>query len=200
MESAVGCPAMRPPRPCSARCAKAACSAALLLALAGGAQADVVYRWVDADGLPVFSDAPPAGAAAVPLPQGPVNVYAVRPTSARAPNGTADDEAGPEDEGYAAARIVAPVAGATVRANGGAVTLRGQVSPPLRDGHRAVLFLDGAPLGEAAGTGDAAVEFTLANVARGRHRVHIEVVGHNGDTLLRGAPSVFHVQRVALGR
>lgn len=200
MDSAVGCPAMRPPRLCAARCAKAAGSAALLLALAAGAQADVVYRWVDADGLPVFSDAPPAGAAAVQLPQGPVNVYAVRPTPAKAPNRAAGDEAGAEDEDYAAARIVAPAAGEAVRANGGAVTLRGQVSPPLRDGHRAVLFLDGAPLGEASGTGDAAVEFTLANVARGRHRAHIEIVGRDGDTLLRGAPSVFHVQRVALGR
>ena len=160
----------------------------------------MVYRWVDADGLPVFSDAPPAGAAAVPLPQGPVNVYAVRPTPAKAPNRAAGDEAGAEDEGYAAARIVVPAADEAVRANGGEVTLRGQVSPPLRDGHRAVLFLDGAPLGEASGTGDAAVEFTLANVARGRHRVHIEVRDRDGDTLLRGAPSVFHVQRVALGR
>ena len=161
----------------------------------------MVYRWVDADGLPVFGDAPPAGLVAVPLRQGPANVYAAPPNPTAAPNGDANaDEASAAVEGYTAARIVAPAAGEAVRANGGDVTLRGQVTPPLRDGHRAVLFLDGAPLGQAAANGDATVDFALVDVARGHHQAHIEVVDGNGDTLLRGVPAVFHVQRVALRR
>ena len=166
-----------------------------------GAQAEVVYRWLDADGLPVFGDAPPAGLAAVPLRQAPANVYATLPNPAAMPNGDANaDEASATMEGYTVARIVVPAADEAVRANGGDVTLRGYMAPPLRDGHRAVLFLDGAPLGQATANGDAAVAFTLANVARGRHQAHIEIVDGNGDTLLRGAPAVFHVQRVALRR
>lgn len=175
--------------------------ATLLLACTAGTQAEVVYRWLDADGLPVFGDAPPAGLAAVPSRQAPANVYAASPNPTTAPNGDANaDEASATVEGYTAARIVAPAMGEAVRANGGEMTLRGQVAPPLRDGHRAVLFLDGAPLGQAAANGDGAVDFALIDVARGRHQAHIEVVDGNGATLLRGAPAVFHVQRVASRR
>lgn len=200
MDAALGCPpAVRLPRRWTVRRAEVARSlAAALLAGALGGEAGVVYRSLDAEGLPVFSDVPPVDAAGEAVRLAPANAFAVRPTPAGAPDDV--DAAAAAVPSYAAARVVAPAAGAAVRANDGVVRLRGEVSPPLRTGHRAVLFVDGARSAEAAATGEGTVAFTLTDVARGRHQAHIDVVDGNGRTLLRGAPSVFHVQRVALGR
>ncbi len=169
----------------------------LLAASAGGADADAeVYRSVDADGLPVFSDVPLDTAEVAQRPAG-VNVYAaLLPSSGNEAAGDAQPVA--ETSAYVSALILAPLAGEAVRANGGAVQLRGQVSPSLRTGHRAVLFVDGAMLAKADANADGSLEFALANVARGSHQARIDVVDANGDTLLQGAPSVFHVLRATV--
>ena len=171
---------------------------ALAAALLGGSCCAhaAVYRSVDAEGLTVFSDVPRGPAAVIVQPSLP-SAYAARqppqPAAAVAP-------APVEAPSYADARLLSPAEGEAVRANGGAVTVRGVVSPPLAAGHRAVLFLDGSVAAEAGASPTGALLFALEDVARGRREARIDVVDGSGRTLLAGTPSAFQVLRVALGR
>ena len=170
--------------------------AAALLGVSCCAHA-AVYRSVDADGLTVFSDVPRGPAAVMVQPSLPSAYAARRPPQ---PAAAAVAPAAVEAPSYAEARLLSPLPGEAVRANGGAVTLKGVVSPPLAAGHRAVLYLDGSVAAQAGVSPAGALLFALEDVARGRREARIDVVDGSGRTLLSGTPSTFQVLRVALGR
>ena len=94
-------------------------------------------------------------------------------------------------ETYAQALIVSPANESAVRSNAGNLTVRARVDPPLREGHRLQLLLDGVPP-VAAGRGPS---FELENIDRGTHSLQLQVIDEAGRVLFTGLPGTFHLLR-----
>lgn len=174
--------------------------AACMLALAVSAASAPVYRQVDEDGLAVFSDRPIPGlpGAAEVWSGGATNAWAPVPTPS--PTVAASAPAS-EATGYRLAAVAFPADGETVRANGGELLVRGRVAPPLRAGHRARLRIDGVNVAELAGPAlGEELAFAVAGLSRGQREARIDVLNQEGDALLRGAASRFHLLRATVSR
>ena len=94
-------------------------------------------------------------------------------------------------EPYTQALIVSPANDSAVRSNAGRLTVRARVDPPLREGHRLQLLLDGVPLGVEGQTST----FELDNIDRGTHSLQLQVIDDAGRVLFTGTPSKFHLLR-----
>ena len=172
--------------------------AALALGTLAGADTKV-YRYEDAHGIAVFSDRPGIGRQEVALPV--ANAYtpvgSTEPASAPLP---AEAEA---KAIYRSLVITAPGDGETIRRNGGNVRVTGRVEPGVREGHRAVLLVDGEPPQDRAGSPantQGKIEFALEGVARGPHTLRIAIMDRDNSILAQSAPVSFHLLRVATGQ
>ena len=104
---------------------------------------------------------------------------------------------------YRALVITAPGDGETIRRNGGNVRVTGRVEPGVREGHRAVLLVDGEPPQDRAGSpanAQGSIEFALEGVARGPHTLRIAVMDRDNGILIQSAPVSFHLLRAAAGQ
>jgi len=165
-------------------------SAALIAA--GSANAEI-FRTIDKDGNPVFSDVPPPpDQKAESVKVEPVNTF-VTP-AAEDNGGFAAESAEDEVETYANVSILSPGNDETIRDNAGTVTVAVAMNPDLRAGDQLVLFMDGQPSTVAA----QGTSFTLNNVDRGTHTVGVRVMDSSGRVAAEATPSTFHLQRVRL--
>jgi len=170
------------------------------LALGGTAQAaTTVFRSVDAQGNPVFSDTPPdqrvpsetillddpntftQPARALPGDDG--RTWDWRPDDT-------DDEAA--DFAYHTLSILSPTDDETVRENAGNVTVVATIDPDLRPGHRVEVLLDGQIV--ASGT---STTVSLTALDRGTHALMVRIIDDAGETLLSSPTSTFHLLRYA---
>jgi hypothetical protein len=158
----------------------------VLLAV-GGAE---VYRWVDAAGVVHFSDRPTAGAERVVIEAAP----SVRMAP---PPGTSPRPA--VDEGsylpYRGLRITSPAEDEVIWNNEGQLDVVMAVDPPLQAGHSLQLYLDGQPVATLA-PGENATR--LSAVFRGAHTLEAEVLGQEGNSLLRSDPLNFAVRQTSI--
>ncbi len=109
-------------------------------------------------------------------------------SSAALPEGPANGDGA---ETYTQALIVSPVNDSAVRSNAGMLTVRTRVDPPLREGHRLRLLLDGF----LQGVEGKASSFELENIDRGTHSLQLQVTDDAGRVLFTGTPSTFHLLR-----
>jgi len=164
----------------------------VLLALLATPAAAKIYKWVMPDGRIVYSDTPPVeGAKEVKLP--PLQVYHAKPITAPAGNGA------PSKKKAAAAyrefSVAAPENDSVVRDNGGIVTVRLKLVPPLRPGHQIEILLDGKTVGTGTATG-----LTLTNVDRGTHTLSAVVRDATGAEVARAPGSTFHLKHTFIRR
>lgn len=155
----------------------------LLLALPAGAE---IYKYLDANGNPVFSNQPPEGVAAekVELPA-PSIVAPPRPTEA------AKHKEQPEEIRYTRLELTGIPDGESLRANNGSFSVDVAIEPELRPGHNLRLLLDGQPYGQPS----QATRLELNNVDRGEHSLAVEVLAGE-RSLQQSAPLVVTIQRV----
>ena len=92
---------------------------------------------------------------------------------------------------YSEAVIVSPANDSALRSNAGNLTVRGQVHPGLRGGHRVQFLLDGV----AQGVPGRRLDCSLENIHRGTHRLEIRIVDEAGEVVFTGAPSTVHLLR-----
>lgn len=97
---------------------------------------------------------------------------------------------------YTRLTIIEPASDATLRDNGGNVTIRVESRPRLKTAarHRVRVLLDGKP---------QALEFeksvaTLKNVDRGSHELVAVIVDRNDAELVRSQPVTFYLHRRSL--
>lgn len=163
-----------------------------LLAGTDTASAAKTYRWVDAQGVVHYSDTPQPGAQQVTLP--PAQTYSAPPAAVPAPAATATvpGAAPPEAEDtYQSCAITQPVAETSMYAPDSvhvAVTL----DPPLRDGDRLQVLLDGQPLESRS---PAATSLEAPQPDRGAHVLSAVVRDSNGKMVCSSSGVTFYVQR-----
>ncbi|MBZ2189270.1 hypothetical protein K8B33_09190 [Alcanivorax sp. JB21] len=149
-----------------------------------------LYRSRAADGSPVFSDRPPADGSEVlerRAPPEPVNVMPARPRAPSAqpatrPQGVPDAAAVAE---YTLLEISSPEHEATIRHPTEPVPVSYRIEPGLQPGHRVQLLLNGVPQETMA----------LDWPDRGEHRLMVQVVGPEGQTLKRSDSVTVFVHR-----
>lgn len=160
----------------------------LLLALPAGAE---IYKYLDANGNPVFSSQPPEGVAAEKVELPAPSIVAPQPPS---PHEAAKPKDQPEIR-YTRLELTGIPDGESLRANNGSFSVDVAIEPRLRPGHSLRLLLDGQPYGQPART----TRLELVNVDRGEHSLEVEVLADE-RSLQKSAPILFTVQRVHRGK
>jgi len=163
----------------------------LCLAMAAAHAADV-YRSTGEYGEPVFSDEPTPGSEKVDVP--PLTIIpSVTPSQSRSPGQSQDESEGQSAGSYQSFAVVTPEDDQPIRDNAGNVHVGLRVSPPLKDGHRIRIYLDGVPWGDTL----RSTSVTLNNVDRGTHNLQAAIVAPDGAELARTDTVTFHLRRVS---
>jgi len=166
----------------------------LLLSITTGATA-AVYKWVQPDGSIIYSDHPPQDNAS-PANLPPVQEIKIAPPPPSSPETTPDERAEkPRTTTYTNLAITEPTANSTIRSNGGQVSVKLDLEPPLQKGDSIAVVLDGKELGTGKGT-----TINLSNVARGDHSLRAVVRNAQGDTVIRSSTITFHLLRASARR
>lgn len=157
----------------------------LSLALPAGAQ---IYKYTDANGNTVFTNQPPEGVAAESVELPPTNTVEMQAPSTPLPAPTADSE---QVAPYRVLQLVGLPDDGAVRANDGSFNVGVLLEPQLAPAHRLRLLLDGQPYGEPS----RSTRLALSNIARGEHRLAVEVLS-DGKSFQQSEAVTFTVQRV----
>ncbi len=171
---------------------------ALLAIACSGATAEerTIYRSIDANGNPVFTDMPPRDgqtAEEIKIKVTSGNSYAA--STARTPyTGNTSGSEAPTTGALYSLDIISPANDETIRDNSGSVSISAATTPVLRRGHSLRLVMDGTLTDLPA---DGTV-FDLSNVDRGSHTIAVAVVDRAGNVLAQGEPSTFHLQRYSV--
>jgi len=170
---------------------KAAFLILLALSLGSGlAQADTVYKWVDAQGNVHYTDHPRPGAEKVQLPK--TQTYKP-PSMTEALTPAPDASTATPTTGYKQFTITSPASQANlwyVHEVQVAVSL----SPALRSGDTLTYQLDGQSIGPTTQT-----SVTFKDIARGAHTASVTLNSANGATLSAGPVTFFVHQKTILG-
>lgn len=159
----------------------------LLLIMSGQAVAETsVYRSVDAEGNPVFSDKPTADSEAIELkeiqtvPAEKNLKFESRPSKQMNP------------ERYTSLEITSPANGDDIRENAGNVTVEVEVKPKLRQADRLQLSFDSEIVQEGNQT-----TFEITEIDRGTHQISVAIIDRNGNEVKRSSSISFHLQRTS---
>ena len=157
-----------------------------------------VYRSVDEDGNPVFTDQPTEGAEKIELKE--IQTIDRQPVKLEPAEGTgptievdSTEESVPEElAGYTGLSITSPQDNESIRENAGNVTVSVAINPELNQsaGHQLVLIMDGTELMKSTST-----TFNTSNLDRGTHNVSVAVIDRDGKEILRSNAVTFHLQR-----
>jgi hypothetical protein len=167
---------------------------ALVLATLTVSTTAQVYRWVDDSGQVHFGDRPPAdGAEQVRLP--PSSTYAPRQLPSTLGEEKQDEPGeAAETVAYTTVKIVRPADDGTIRDNTGRVELEVTLEPPLQEGHRLAVLVDGRSVFDQLTTTSVA----LTNVDRGTHNIQVKVLDADGSQLISSKPVTFHLHRASV--
>ena len=165
---------------------------------AGLAAAAPTYRWVDAQGQVHYSDRPVEGAQEVELKgiQG-YTPPAIDTASANASSTPARTPAA-ADDGAAAPKtvsIVSPTPEETLWNLGGRLPVAVAVDPPLQEGQKVNLYLDGNRVVDGA---PGRLAFELEELERGEHSLSAAVENEAGTEILRSDTIRFYVQQTSV--
>ena len=165
---------------------------ALALLAANGAYAQA-YKWTDDDGVVHYSDRPRPGAVEVDLGRYSTPTRATRPPVRRvAP--VVNDEPEPEAFSYESLAVASPAAEETLWNIEAVLNVSLALSPALRPGHQVRVYYDGNAR-QVPG-----LNFQLQEVYRGAHNLQAEVLGENGQLMIRSEPIRFYVQQTSIRR
>ena len=168
----------------------------LLLCLLLPAQA-AVYSYVDKEGNRVYTDQPPKGVKATPVPLSTPNNLNQQgqPTRKLSPTHTAPVARSPRAAPfrYQMLRILVPEPDATVIDQQGQLIVSLVSEPELQPGHSYRLLVDD----REAGVGRSPV-FPLDNLDRGTHSLVAEILAADGNVLERTPAQPFHLRRPSL--
>ena len=159
----------------------------LMLAL-GAVQAGKVYKYTLSNGDVVYSDKPPPSDQGEEITLEPLQGFSLPP-----PPPLEDSTADKDDDeptGYQEFKVTSPSNNATIRDNGGNVSVSLSLTPGLRGGHSIEVMMDGQPIGSGGGT-----SITLTEVDRGTHTVQAAVKDSEGKEIARSNSVIFHLKR-----
>lgn len=161
----------------------------LLVVLAAPALANqVVWKWVDKDGVTHYSDRPIPGATRVELNAGSRAEPSASPSSSVGSTTQSRAAAGPTYRNF---EIISPRNDESVVNTGGRVDIRIRFEPSLQPGHTLHLYMDGRLV---EGLAENAQDYNLNDVPRGTHSL-VAVINNRGTRVQQTSPVTFHVRQ-----
>ncbi|HFC52935.1 MAG TPA: DUF4124 domain-containing protein [Gammaproteobacteria bacterium] len=153
-----------------------------------------VYRSVDSDGVPLFSDRKQEGAEKLdiaPLPTVEMRVPEGRSREEPDTRGMARERSG--SPVYSKVVIEEPADDSVIWANGNPLSVVVTTDPPFsgKSGHAIGLRLDGKLADVRSQLGN----ITLTNVDRGTHTLQAVILDASGDVVAQSEPVTFHLKR-----
>ncbi|MCM2681020.1 DUF4124 domain-containing protein [Echinimonas agarilytica] len=165
-------------------------SVLLLISSVTYAQSDV-YRWVNEDGVEVFSDQPITGATSVDLSTKAINIVESTKPSTNAIS--AQKEVQKE---IAMLKIESPNHKATIRNATGELIVTASTTLPVGVTQRLELFLDGVSVSEP----QSGTNFKLTGIERGEHQLQLKLVNNQGSLLSESSTVTFYMHRPSAQR
>ncbi len=174
------------------------CMLFIALMLSAIAKAEV-YTWINADGVRVYGDEPPAAAkrekvSLPPIQDLPEQKWQLKDQDAdTAQADSSGDEEAPEFTGYRSFKLASPRANETITSGAaGTINVQFTLEPPLQPGHEVVLLLNNKPI-ETSNS----LSFSVQNLDRGAHLLHGQVK-NQGSILKSTGKRRIHVQRPSI--
>jgi hypothetical protein len=167
----------------------------LLLAassLTGTASAAEVWKWVDSNGVPHYSDQPVPGAIRIEVRSG--NVAESRPANEGATR-SATSESPADTTRYRDFAIYRPEVDQAIINTGGQVNVEIRIDPALQPLHRLSLYLDGKLV---SGFPPNSLSYVLTEVPRGVHSVTAMITDQTGKTIQETSPVGFNVRQESI--
>lgn len=160
---------------------------------AGSASAATVWRWVDESGVIHYSDRPVEGAERIEL-SGAQTFRGTPVDTSMASQPTTADAAQRPAVPYRRFEIVSPAQQETLWNIGGTLSVSVELDPPLQEGHRLDVYLDG----ERRNLGATTTQLTVPEVYRGVHTLQAVIVDERGGEVLRSLAVTFMVQQTSI--
>ncbi|EGG98834.1 hypothetical protein imdm_1840 [gamma proteobacterium IMCC2047] len=154
------------------------------------ASAEEVYKHVDENGVPSFSDTKSKNAEKVIVE--PVNVQKM-PELRNIPSSPHSNTATVDSKTYSRLEISSPADQTTLR-NEPTTTLAASIEPGLRAGHLIQFMDNGQPIQPASRDSS----LVLNNFERGEHRLNVRIVDKSGKTVQSGNPVTVYVFRATV--
>ncbi|HEY6643062.1 DUF4124 domain-containing protein [Povalibacter sp.] len=166
----------------------------LLAILAGPALAgQVVWKWVDANGVTHYADRPVPGATRMELSTGTTSSSSPTYGSSSSTQGSTE----PAGPAYQTLEIWQPSPEETIANTGGQVTINVRIEPALQPGNSLFLYLDGRLVEGFPGDTSS---FELTEVARGAHTATAIVLGTRGERIQQSEPVTFYVRQESVAQ
>ncbi|MDN4502367.1 hypothetical protein QX776_08130 [Alteromonadaceae bacterium BrNp21-10] len=149
-----------------------------------------LYKVIDADGNPLYTDQPLPNA--VPVDVSTSNANLIPSIATKSVNTT---KAPPSANLYTLT-IVSPAHEQTVRNNSGNVSITANLNSPSNQpklNALVQLFLDGKLVQQ-----QHSLQFTLENLDRGEHRISLKLIGNSGKVIALSPESVFYLHRASV--
>jgi hypothetical protein len=163
--------------------------AALLVALANSsAWAEEVYREVNDEGVPTFSDQAKPGAEPITLRK--PSIFTDTRYQQSQLKRRSDESLTPMKMDYSLL-VTNPLDDSVVRDNAGNLNLTISISPSIQSGHSAELLMDGTKIRDVHGNGIIA----LTNVDRGTHAFNIRIIDKEGNVVTNGPSNQISILR-----
>ena len=162
---------------------------ALLVALASSySWAEEVYREVNDDGVPTFSDRAKPGAEPITVRKPSIFTDATyQQNQLKRRN---DNTLTPGEIDYSLL-VTSPLDGSAIRDNTGNLNLTISISPSVQSGHRAELLMDSIKIRDVNGNGVIAI----TNIDRGMHAFNIRVIDKEGNVITEGPSNNISILR-----
>ena len=152
----------------------------------------VVWKWVDSQGVTHYADRPVPGAQRIELQSGTTTVDTPPPSRTYDNSTRPPPAAGPA---YQNVEIWKPGNDEVLSNVGGNVEVSIRVEPDLRAGDTLSLYLDGRLVEGPAGK---AAQFTLTDVFRGSHQLQAIITDQRGERVAQSQPVTFHVRQTSI--
>ena len=163
---------------------------AVLCCMAPAAASATIYTWVNRDGHVVYSDQPRPGARILnPKNLPPLSFYTPAPATSPTP---LCKGCKPHAFLYRRFTVTRPTARATVWNNNGTVDVKLRLVPPLREGDRIVVTVDGQPW-----LSTRAPRFRLSDLSRGTHVLKATVVNRRDHPEIATSRVTFYLHEAS---
>jgi hypothetical protein len=156
--------------------------------LAASVNAEVIYKWIDANGQPHFSDVPREGAEEVFVASPQTYTSQDRGTAGTtvSPASDTQEPAASDGDRYSTLAITSPGNEETIWNTGGTISVSLAVSPALAPGHTIRLLLDGR---QKQQLGQGVNRTQLSDIFRGEHQLQAQIVTPD-RTVIKTSPTV----------
>jgi len=164
----------------------------LIVLVSASAAAVPVWRWVDENGTTHYSDRPVEGAERIEL-ESAQSFPSARPPPPR-PTPRSGEQERPVAARYRSVDVVSPEEQETLWNIGSTLDVQVALDPPLQQGHRMDVYLDGQRQNIEA----TSSTFIVPEVWRGMHTLQAVVLDSNGQELARSPQVSFMVQQTSI--